>query len=32
MDKFNILDNGIKSVFHFKSRDEILAFLDKNPM
>jgi hypothetical protein len=32
MDKFNILDNGIKSVSHFKSRDKILAFLEKNPM
>jgi len=26
------LDNSIKSVFHFKSRDEILTFLEKNPM
>jgi len=32
MNKFNILDNSIKSVFHFKSRDEILTFLEKNPM
>ena len=26
------MDNSIKSVFHFKSRDEILTFLEKNPM
>lgn len=32
MDKFDILDNDIKSISHFKSRDEILAFLEKNPM
>lgn len=32
MDKFNILDNGNISVSHFKSRDEILTFLEENPM
>jgi LAGLIDADG endonuclease len=32
MDKFNILDNGNISVSHFKNRDDILIFLEKNPM
>jgi hypothetical protein len=32
MDKFNILGNGNISVSHFKNRDDILVFLEKNPM
>lgn len=32
MDKFNILDNGNISVSHFKNKDDILVFLEKNPM
>lgn len=32
MDEFKIIDNDIRSVSHFKSRDEIVAFLEINPM
>lgn len=32
MDKFNILGNGNISISHFKNRDDILIFLEKNPM
>jgi hypothetical protein len=32
MDKFKVFENDIRNVSHFNSREEILAFLEKNPM